>query len=128
MMGIARQKVIPFGNRVRLLRQAYNAPLNAAKPEFDLILFSYALTMFNPGFDTAVQAAFKDLRPGGRIAVIDFHDTRFPLFARWMGVNHVRMEGQLHPLLTSLFKPLTDRVHNAYLGVWRYIEFIGLKD
>jgi len=115
MLGLARRKLAPFGARIRLLHRAYDAPL-AASPGFDLVLFSYALSMFNPGFDTAITAAHRDVAPGGHIAVVDFQDTPLPLFARWMGVNHVRMEGHLR------------RLHPAYGGVWRYLIFVGRKD
>jgi len=83
--------------------------------------------MFNPGFDAAISAARRDLATGGHIAVLDFHETRFRIFGRWMGVNHVRMNGQLRPLLAAKFEPRTDRLHAAYGGVWRYLMFVGQK-
>jgi S-adenosylmethionine-diacylgycerolhomoserine-N-methlytransferase len=127
MLALARGKVARFRERVRLVRQAYAAPLSDP-PAFDLVLFSYALSMFNPGYDTAIAAAHRDLSPGGHIAVVDFHDTPLPAFARWMGVNHVRMDGQLHPPLRAQFTPVADRVHSAYGGVWRYLMFVGRND
>jgi S-adenosylmethionine-diacylgycerolhomoserine-N-methlytransferase len=127
MLELARKKTLPFGPRVQLLHQAYAAPLSDP-PAYDLVLFSYALTMFNPGYDTAIAAAHRDLVPGGRIAVVDFHDSRFGLFERWMGMNHVRMNGQLRPLLLPLFTPTTDRLCPAYAGVWRYLLFVGRKE
>ena len=127
MLAVARTKLAEFGDRARLLHQAYNAPLNPPEGGFDLVLFSYALTMFNPGFETAIEAAHADLAPGGCIAVVDFHDTRFPWFEKWMGVNHVRMNGQLRPLLQARFKPETDELLDAYGGVWRYLTFVGRK-
>lgn len=126
MLNISRRKVAPWGDRVQLVQRAYDAPISADKP-FDFILCSYALTMFNPGFDVAIDAAHADLAPGGHIAVVDFHNTPFRWFARWMGVNHVRMEGQLQPKLESLFKPVVNQVARAYLGVWRYLFFVGKK-
>lgn len=127
MLDLARRKTAPFGLRVELHHQAYAAPLGDP-PAFDLVLFSYALSMFNPGFDTAIASARRDLASGGRIAVVDFHDTRFGWFERWMGVNHVRMKGHLRPLLQSQFAPATDSLHFAYAGVWRYLLFVGRKE
>jgi S-adenosylmethionine-diacylgycerolhomoserine-N-methlytransferase len=127
MLDLARVKIAGFGPRVQLLHQAYTAPLSDP-PGYDLVLFSYALSMFNPGYDTALAAARRDLVPGGRIAVVDFHDSRFGFFERWMGVNHVRMNGQLRPLLQSLFTPTTNRLCPAYAGLWRYLLFVGRRE
>jgi S-adenosylmethionine-diacylgycerolhomoserine-N-methlytransferase len=127
MLDLARRKTVSFGPRVQLLHQAYPAPISNP-PVYDLVLFSYALTMFNPGYDTAITAAHRDLVPEGRIAVVDFHDSRFGFFQRWMGMNHVRMNGQLRPLLQSLFTPTTDCLRPAYAGIWRYLLFVGRKE
>jgi S-adenosylmethionine-diacylgycerolhomoserine-N-methlytransferase len=83
--------------------------------------------MFNPGFEEAIATAHRDLAPGGHIAVVDFHDTRLPLFECWMGVNHVRMNGQLRALLAARFEARNDHLHTAYGGVWRYFLFVGRK-
>ncbi len=126
MLDVARRKAAPFGSRIKLLHGAYGgAPSGDAT--YDLILFSYALSMFNPGFEAAIKTAHGDLVSGGHMAVVDFHDTRFPIFARWMGVNHVRMDGQLRPLLQALFEASVDRLPAAYGGVWRYLVFVGRK-
>ena len=126
MLAVARRKIAGPSSRFNLLHRAYDAPLGDPAG-YDLVLFSYALSMFNPGFETAIQAAAADLAPGGIVAVVDFHATRFSWFERWMGVNHVRMNAQLRPLLQSQFTPLLDRVDNAYGGVWQYLTFIGRK-
>lgn len=127
MLDIARGKVRPFGSRAQLLLRAYNAPLNHEQGGFDVILFSYALSMFNPGFQSAIDAACADLAPGALVAVVDFHDSRFPWFERWMGINHVRMDGHLLPILRSMYEPRTERLLPAYWGVWRYVMFTGLR-
>jgi S-adenosylmethionine-diacylgycerolhomoserine-N-methlytransferase len=126
MLALARRKVERFGNRVRLEHRAYAAPAGELAT-FDLVLFSYALSMFNPGYEAAIEAAHGDLAVGGHIAVVDFHDTPLPAFAAWMQVNHVRMEGHLRPKLRSLFTPVTDRLRGAYGGVWQYLLFVGHK-
>jgi len=126
MLAVARRKTARFGSRVGFLHRAYAAPLGDPAG-YDLVLFSYALSMFNPGFETAIAAAAVDLAPGGFIAVVDFHATRFPFFERWMGVNHVRMNAQLRPRLQAQFTPQMDRVDHAYGGVWQYLTFIGRK-
>ena len=128
MLDVARRKAAPLGERIQLLHGAYGAAKTGEDgATYDLILFSYALSMFNPGFEAAIATAHRDLAPGGHVAVVDFHDTRLPLFERWMGVNHVRMNGQLRPLLQDRFEARVDRLETAYGGVWRYLVFIGRK-
>lgn len=128
MLEQAAVKIQPYSNRVRLIQAAYEQPLHNQDGKFDLVLCSYALSMFNPGWEDALRCASEDLNKGGIMALVDFHDTRFPWFQRWMGVNHVRMEGQLQPELRKAFQPVIDRVKPAYAGVWRYHLFVGQKD
>ena len=126
MLDVARRKGAPCGSRIQLLHGAYGVAQTGVAT-YDLILFSYALSMFNPGFEDAIATAHRDLVTGGHVAVVDFHDTRFPLFARWMGVNHVRMDAQLRRPLLSHFEARVDRLEAAYGGVWRYLAFVGKK-
>jgi S-adenosylmethionine-diacylgycerolhomoserine-N-methlytransferase len=125
MLAIAAQKV--RDDKITLLRRAYSAPVHAGSSGFNLVLFSYALSMFNPGWEQAIDAAWDDLEEGGLVAVVDFSHTSFSWFRRWMGVNHVRMEGHLWPHLAKKFTPVLDERFNAYGGVWSYGIFIGRK-
>ena len=120
MLQVAQQKV----RSVTLLQQSYDKPVSG---DFDLVLCSYALTMFNPGWDTAIRAAALDLREGGLMSVVDFSHSQSGMFRRWMSVNHVRMESHLWPLLRSEFTALVDSRHAAYTGLWHYGMFIGQK-
>lgn len=124
MLRRARRATRGFGDRVSLQQARYDAPVSPAEP-FDTIVFSYCLTMINPGWEQAIHAAARDLAPGGQIAVVDFHDTPSRGFRRWMRVNHVRMDGHLRPMLQQMFSPRIDRTDSAYLGLWSYITFIG---
>lgn len=118
MLDVARRKT----DGVRLIQQAYEKPLTG---QYDLVLFSYALTMFNPGWENAIQAAKADLRPGGLLAIVDFSHTGFSVFRRWMGVNHVRMEGHLWPVARVDLEPVADELLAAYAGIWHYGMYIG---
>lgn len=118
MLEVARRKT----DGVKLIQQAYDSPLTGS---YDLVLFSYALSMFNPGWENAIQAAKADLRPGGILAIVDFSHTRLSVFRRWMGFNHVRMEAHLWPVSRTDFDPVVDEVRAAYAGVWHYGMFIG---
>ena len=126
MLERASKRVAPFGSRVELVRRRYDAP-QGLSPTYDLILFSYSLTMFNPGFETAIEAASRDLAPKGRVAVVDFHDSSWSWFERWVEFNHVRVNGQVRPLLLKRFAPLHDEVRSAYGGIWRYLMFLGRR-
>jgi S-adenosylmethionine-diacylgycerolhomoserine-N-methlytransferase len=120
MLKVARRKT----DGVKLIQQAYDAPLLG---NFDLILFSYALSMFNPGWEHAIRAAKADLAPGGLLAIVDFSHSDSGIFRRWMGMNHVRMEGHLWPESRMWFEPMIDERHAAYGGIWHYGMFIGLE-
>jgi S-adenosylmethionine-diacylgycerolhomoserine-N-methlytransferase len=120
MLNEASKKVAKFGSRVSLLQRAYSAPVSGGDP-FDLIVFSYCLTMINPGYVEVLRVCQQDLAPGGHLALVDFHDTRFAWFGRWMGLNHVRMDGQILAALPDV--SLNSRFHlikPAYGGLWRW--------
>ncbi|MEM9260149.1 MAG: methyltransferase domain-containing protein [Bacteroidota bacterium] len=126
MLGIARRK---FANQesVILLEQPYERKFYSWTGKLDAILFSYSLTMINPQWQELIQQAYKDLRPGGVIAVADFHDSNWPGFKRHMGGHHVRMDGHLLPVLASNFQTVVAQVSDAYLGVWEYLLYVGKK-
>ena len=119
MLRIAKQRT----NGVQLVQRVYDAPAGG----FDLILCSYALSMFNPGWERAIETAAADLNPGGIIAVVDFYHTDTTWFEKWMRRNHVRMQGHLWPLLRQHFTTLSDTRHPAYLGLWHYGMYLGRK-
>ncbi len=126
MLDVARKNLAPLARPVELIRRPYSEPVAAGNP-FDLIVCSYALSMFNPGWEEAIKCARKDLSDHGRIAVVDFHNTRWSLFRRWMGLNHVRMESHLLEKLQEQFCPDEVSIRRAYGGVWRYMLFLGSK-
>lgn len=126
MLDHAAGAAAPFGDRIRLVRACYDRPLHGV-PVFDVVLFSYALSMFNPGWEAAIASALQDLKPGGLLAVVDFHDSAFPFFKSWMGVNHVRMDSHLRPRLQSVTRPVSDCVASAYGGLWKHLLFTGRK-
>lgn len=126
MLDLARKKTAQLGERVELLRRRYDRPVNDA-PSYDVVLFSYSLSMFNPGFETAVEASCCDLRSGGYAALVDFHDSAWPWFLHWMRLNHVRTDGQLQPLFQRRFATIYDELCPAYGATWRYLLFLGQK-
>jgi S-adenosylmethionine-diacylgycerolhomoserine-N-methlytransferase len=126
MLEVARKKMALSSPPVDLLHQSYDRPV-ATEPPFDLLVFSYALSMFNPGWEHAIGTAYNELAPDGTIAVVDFHDSPFALFKKWMALNHVKLEGHLLPELESRFMPQVSEIRKAYGGVWSYMLFVGKK-
>ena len=126
MLRVARRKLAAYGQRVTWVQRAYTARACGPEP-FDLVLFSYSLSMFNPGWQEAVIAAVADLADGGCLGVVDFHSSRLPWFRNWMQVNHVRMEEHLLPFLQQHCETRLERVLPAYGGVWQYFFFAGRK-
>ncbi len=121
------QKKMEGNPKVKLLEKAYAVGPSAFEKAPDLFLFSYALTMINPQYGDLIRQAHTDLRPGGRIAVVDFHSCEVPWFKKHMEGHHVRMEGHLDPVLEEYFKPLYSEVRKAYGGLWNYFLFVGEK-
>jgi len=125
MLDRARAKIAPFADRVELLHRPYDGPVAEEGEPFDLIVISYALSMINPGYDEVIALCRRDLREGGIIAVVDFHETRWTWFRKWMGVNHVRMEGQILARLDDGFEAVVREIGRGYGDLWRYVTFVG---
>lgn len=127
MVKLARKKTAEFGDRVKIVHEPYGDEPDANQGEYDAILFSYSLTMINPQWEGLIKQAHKDLKTGGYIAVVDFHDSKYKWFKKHMGNNHVRMDSHLLPLLKELFEPTASKVKSAYTGMWEYVMFVGKK-
>ncbi len=125
MLDRARAKSAPFADRVDLLHRPYDGPVADEGGKFDLIVISYALSMINPGYDEVIQRCRGDLGDAGVIAVVDFHETRWTWFRKWMGVNHVRMEGQILAQLDAGYEAVVRRIGHGYGDLWRYVTFVG---
>lgn len=91
----------------------------------DVILFSYALSMFNPGYDDCLAKAHRDLSPNGAVCVVDFHSSSFSWFRKWMVMNHVRMESQLLAAMKDSGEMVVYREKKGLLGIWRYSTMIS---
>ncbi len=125
MLERSTKRTTQWADRITLLELPYGEANLSFQGKFDLILFSYSLTMINPQWAALIAQAKQDLKPGGIIAVVDFFDSPFPWFKRHMAKNHVRMEGHLLPVLENLYLPANVNIRNAYAGVWQYLIFIG---
>lgn len=126
MVRLSRKKTKPFGNRVRILHEPYGT--RSSEGSYDVCLFSYSLTMINPQWEDLLRQAHADLKVGGYIAVVDFHNSQHSWFKAHMQNNHVRMDGHLLPALEALFEPTVSAVRPAYAGLWEYVRFVGRKN
>lgn len=127
MLLVAQKNLGPLGDRIKLLHQPYCRP-PGAQPPYDLLLFSYTLSMVNPGWDKAIDSAYGDLAAGGYLAVVDFHRSPHAGFKRWMEINHVCLGGHLLPRLQITFPVNFYTIHRAYFGLWSYFLFFGKKN
>lgn len=127
MIGKARKKLLHFPQSKFFYQQPYEPHSNILNPAPDIILFSYALTMINPQWKSLVTKAYQDLPKGGKIMVVDFHDSKFQFFKNHMGGHHVRMDSHILPELKKQFKTTHSSVHKAYAGLWEYFMYIGKK-
>lgn len=127
MVDLSIKNTQAYADRVTVLAQPYMLGDKTWNDQLDLVLFSYSLTMINPHWKDLIMQAKADLKPGGFIAVTDFHDSRNLWFKKHMANNHVRMDSHLTPLLSQEFTPVVNQVKSAYLGVWEYMLFVGKK-
>jgi S-adenosylmethionine-diacylgycerolhomoserine-N-methlytransferase len=123
MLARARRRLAPHKNRVELHGDAYGPSTNLG--QFDVIVASYALSMMGEGAREVLDAARRDLRPGGVLAVVDFRDSRFGFFRRWMGMNHVRLDDSLVPVIRQRFAEPVAVTRRAYFGLWRWFTLIA---
>jgi S-adenosylmethionine-diacylgycerolhomoserine-N-methlytransferase len=126
MLEIARENTRVFEHKLNIYNENFAQKKRPnTLPKADILLFSYCLTMINPGWENAIEHASNSLLADGRIAVVDFHSTRFAWFERWMRFNHVRMNGHLMPILEEKFEKMYYKKVKVYGGLWSYFIFIG---
>ena len=124
MLAIARRKTVCFGDRVVLKQAIQRDRLEAG---CDGVLFSYSLSMMNPGWEEVLDSALQALVSGGVLAAVDFHATPLGVFRAHMEQHHVRMEGHLLPMLEARLRVESATIRSAYGGLWTWFEFVGRK-
>lgn len=109
---IARAGVPAAGLEPIRLRQGLAERLDARTmfgrdEPFDTIFFSYCLSMV-PSWPGAIEAALANLKPGGRMLIVDFWDQQdLPaVFAaglkKWLSLFHVHYRPEVHAALVEL--------------------------
>ncbi len=125
MIRLAEKKMAEHKERVTFYTEPYG-PQTGTRERFDLIVFSYALSMINPQYAEVIQQARKDLKPGGFVAVVDFYEG-IPAYKKYMLLNHVRMDAHILPVLNDHFESEYISIRKAYGGVWKYMLYLGRK-
>jgi S-adenosylmethionine-diacylgycerolhomoserine-N-methlytransferase len=124
MLAIARKKTTHYSDRVELRK---TAQVGSDQRLFDVVVFSYSLSMMNPGWESVLRQSLTDLKPGGLLCAVDFHQSGWRFFQSHMAKNHVKMEAHLQPFLAQHLEPRLSEVRSAYWGLWQYFLFIGQK-
>jgi len=88
---------------------------------FDGVLFAYSLTMI-PDWQAALQRGYENLRPGGRMVVLDFATFDgwgpfAPLARTWLRLHHVDTR---RPYLDELHQLLPDLKIHRRLGGYHF--------
>lgn len=126
MIIAARRKIGSYGDRIQLKEMAYDVIPEFAR-RFDVILFSYSLSMINPQWQELLMQAKTDLKTGGVIVITDFSNSRYAWFKKHMARNHVRMDGHLLPVLKKSFLTHFYKEESAYGAIWEYLMYVGMK-
>src|SRR5262245_33055386 len=109
-----------LGGRVELDARPYGTHADYEGAAHALV-FSYSLSMIPP-FERVLERARLDLRPGGRIAVVDFLDAWGPV-GFGLRRSHVALGRERLSALERTFPHHRSRVRAA--GLWRYFLFVG---
>lgn len=64
MLSLCSKKLKKYDGNIFLFNRNYTEPVSPDNP-YDMVLFSYSLSMFGNGCANAVRSAISDLRPGG---------------------------------------------------------------
>lgn len=125
----ARIRRNEWGN-VHIVDQEYGTE-PVERGSADAVLLSYSLSMI-PSWRSAIAAAYHELKPGGRIGVVDFCLDRETAatsgFARWMAVNHVTLARPYRETLRTMFYPAVAVTNSAFGGLWSYYRFVGRRE
>lgn len=135
MLNTATNKVHArqYASRI-VLRQCLAEELNyqhtfGLDRPFDKIFFSYSLCMM-PSWRKALQVALDNLKPGGKLYVVDFSDQRgLPAWFRYLLNHWLSLFGVRYHLEQLAYLHMLDSQGHGWLTVesvwWRYYAFLA---
>jgi hypothetical protein len=81
-----------------------------------------------PEWELALACAHSELWPGGRIGVVDFHQSpRSKWFAEWLALNHVHIQKPYEEKLRRIFGTTAHVQSDAWAGLWSIYLFVGVR-
>jgi S-adenosylmethionine-diacylgycerolhomoserine-N-methlytransferase len=112
---------------VRLMDMEYGHQ-RVTSGQADAVLFSYSLSMI-ADWENALACAQSELRPGGRIGVLDFcrSEDSAKWFANWLAINHVHADRPSELQLRRLFDEQLHVRSNAWGAIWAFYLFVGTR-
>ena len=125
MIRQSRMKLLNHLRRVRLINEAFVPNRVYPFDKVDGLLFSYTLSMGGPDWKEIILEAKENLKPGGWIAVVDYHNSGFSFIKRYMARYQVKVDVELLNFLRENFQIREEEVHSAYKGLWSYFLFVG---
>ena len=125
MLRVARMKSLNFLRRIRLINEAYPNTEEHHFNALDGILFSYTLSMAGADWKEMVLQAKRDLKPGGWIAVVDYHNSGFSMVKKYFAHRHVKVDHEVLNFIRAHFQIKEEKVLPAYSGLWSYFLFVG---
>ena len=123
----AQKNVEAYQDRVEIIQAPYQEGLDYPFEQVDGIVFSYALGKLDKNWEDLLNRAWEDLKPGGWVAVVDFHNSGFGAFKKRMENRLIKLDGHLLRFLRDHFLIHLESVKSAYAGAWSYFLFVGKK-
>jgi len=124
MLQITEKKLARRGIRVMLIQKPYATCQNE---KFDLLLFSYSLSMMGDAWETTIEMAYNDMSEDGLIGIVDFHSTQSLVFEKWLKFNNVSILETPEEKLGHFFSPLAMSIKRVYFGLWSYYMYLGRR-
>ncbi|MFM8633307.1 MAG: class I SAM-dependent methyltransferase [Planctomycetia bacterium] len=130
---IARSGVAAQGRTSIVLKQGLAEQLDARSmfdrdEPFDTIFFSYCLSMV-PTWPGALEAALANLRPGGRLLIVDFWDQKdlpgwfAAALKKWLTLFHVHYRPEVHDAIADIGR--SGRADVSFESVARRYAYIA---